>query len=77
VFESWFDAKEIHEDEENTNSKILAQEQKNSVVNMLHQILLPFLRRRVKTDVGLEIPPKKVSKFLRNVQGLDPDPFQG
>ena len=61
MFESWFDAKEIHEDEENSNSKILAQEQKNSVVNMLHQILLPFLRRRVKTDVGLEIPPKKVS----------------
>ena len=77
MFESWFDAKEIHEDEENTNSKILAQEQKNSVVNMLHQILLPFLRRRVKTDVGLEIPPKKVRKSLRNVQGLDPDPFQG
>ena len=63
MFESWFDAKEIHEDEENTNSKILAQEQKNSVVNMLHQILLPFLRRRVKTDVGLEIPPKKVRKY--------------
>jgi len=26
---------------------------------MLHKILLPFLRRRIKTDVGLEIPPKK------------------
>ena len=29
------------------------------MVNMLHQILIPFLRRRVQTDVGLEIPPKK------------------
>ena len=27
---------------------------------MVHKILLPFLRRRIKTDVGLEIPPKKV-----------------
>jgi len=59
VFESWFDAKEIEESEEASTDKILQQEQKNSVVNMMHQILLPFLRRRVKADVGLEIPPKK------------------
>jgi len=59
VFESWFDAKEIQEDEEGTGKQIALQEQKNSVVNMLHKILLPFLRRRIKADVGLEIPPKK------------------
>jgi len=59
VFESWFDAKEIHENEENVSKEILAQEQKRNVISMLHQILLPFLRRRVKADVGLEIPPKK------------------
>lgn len=59
VFESWFDAKEIEENEEGTGEKIVLQEQRNSVVNMLHKILLPFLRRRIKTDVGLEIPPKK------------------
>ena len=44
MFESWFDAKEIEESEEASTDKILQQEQKNSVVNMMHQILLPFLR---------------------------------
>jgi len=59
VFESWFDAKEMQENVESTNQMILEQERKNNIVNMLQQIILPFLRRRVKTDVGLEIPPKK------------------
>jgi len=58
VFESWFDAKDLHE---NTTelARITAQEQKNSILSTLHQILTPFLLRRVKTDVDLQIPPKK------------------
>merc|ERR1712029_1146746 len=58
VFESWFDAKDLHE---NTTelARIAAQEQKNSILSTLHQILTPFLLRRVKTDVDLQIPPKK------------------
>merc|ERR1719186_151543 len=58
VFESWFDAKEmdVNVDEE---KRIDAQEQQNSILSTLHQILTPFLLRRIKADVDLDIPPKK------------------
>ena len=58
VFESWFDAKDMHEDMEE-RKRVVAQEQQNSILTTLHQILTPFLLRRVKTDVDLQIPPKK------------------
>jgi len=58
VFESWFSAKELHENTEEM-VRIAHQEQKNAILTTLHQILTPFLLRRVKTDVDLEIPPKK------------------
>jgi len=58
VFESWFDAKDMHEDVEE-RKRVVAQEQQNSILTTLHQILTPFLLRRVKTDVDLQIPPKK------------------
>ena len=58
VFQSWFDAKDLHEDKEEL-ARVVAQEQQNSILTTLHQILTPFLLRRVKTDVDLQIPPKK------------------
>ena len=58
VFESWFDAKDIHE-KDGEKSRITEQEQSESILSTLHQILTPFLLRRVKSDVDLEIPPKK------------------
>jgi len=58
VFQSWFDAKDLHEDKEEM-ARVVAQEQQNSILTTLHQILTPFLLRRVKTDVDLQIPPKK------------------
>ena len=58
VFESWFDAKDLHENQDELK-RITAQEQKNSILSTLHQILTPFLLRRVKSDVDLQIPPKK------------------
>merc|ERR1719318_1377520 len=58
VFESWFNAKDLHEDKEEM-VRIAAQEQQNSILSTLHAILTPFLLRRVKTDVDLQIPPKK------------------
>jgi len=58
VFQSWFNAKELHENQEEM-VRIAAQEQQNSILSTLHQILTPFLLRRVKTDVDLQIPPKK------------------
>ena len=49
---------DIHHDESETD-RILRQEQQNSILSTLHQILTPFLLRRVKADVDLKIPPKK------------------
>ncbi|XP_046884857.1 lymphoid-specific helicase [Hypomesus transpacificus] len=54
-FESWFDINTIGAEAEN----IVANEQEKNILNMLHQILTPFLLRRLKSDVTLEIPPKK------------------
>ena len=62
VFESWFDAKEMDENEDE-EKRIVAQEQQNSILSTLHQILTPFLLRRVKADVDLDIPPKKEVRF--------------
>lgn len=39
--------------------RILQQERQNNILSTLHQILTPFLLRRVKADVDLDIPPKK------------------
>ena len=58
VFESLFDVKDLHENQDEL-ARITAQEQKNSILSTLHQILTPFLLRRVKSDVDLQIPPKK------------------
>jgi len=58
VFESWFDAKEMDVNVEE-EKRIVAQEQQNSILSTLHQILTPFLLRRIKADVDLDIPPKK------------------
>ncbi|KAJ8418277.1 hypothetical protein AAFF_G00139860 [Aldrovandia affinis] len=54
-FESWFDISTIDTDVEN----IVVKERETNILHMLHQILTPFLLRRLKTDVTLEVPPKK------------------
>lgn len=53
-FESWFDIDSLGEAE-----SLVASERENNVLSMLHQILTPFLLRRLKSDVTLEVPPKK------------------
>ncbi|CAN9500135.1 unnamed protein product [Ophioblennius macclurei] len=53
-FELWFDIDSLGEDE----SGVVAQREQN-ILSMLHQILTPFLLRRLKSDVTLEVPPKK------------------
>ncbi|XP_075932978.1 lymphoid-specific helicase isoform X3 [Anarhichas minor] len=53
-FESWFDISTIGEAE-----TLVATEREQNILSMLHQILTPFLLRRLKSDVTLEIPPKK------------------
>jgi ATP-dependent DNA helicase len=57
VFESWFDAKEFQHEEGNNN--FWKQEEEKHVLASLREILKPFMLRRVKDDVCLEIPPKK------------------
>ncbi|XP_039593467.1 lymphoid-specific helicase isoform X1 [Polypterus senegalus] len=54
-FESWFDISSVTTDAENT----IAQEREQNILHMLHQILTPFLLRRLKSDVTLEVPPKR------------------
>lgn len=61
VFQSWFGFKDIGQktakatDEES----ILLEQRKNQTVSKLHEILRPFLLRRIKVDVLSEMPPKK------------------
>uniref|UniRef100_A0A8C4UB70 Proliferation-associated SNF2-like protein n=1 Tax=Falco tinnunculus TaxID=100819 RepID=A0A8C4UB70_FALTI len=54
-FESWFDITTITE----TAEDIIAKEREQNILHMLHQILTPFLLRRLKSDVALEVPPKR------------------
>ncbi|KAJ0066903.1 hypothetical protein NL108_004870 [Boleophthalmus pectinirostris] len=53
-FESWFDIDSLGEAE-----SLVASEREHNILSMLHQILTPFLLRRLKSDVTLEVPPKK------------------
>ncbi|XP_069394946.1 lymphoid-specific helicase isoform X3 [Paralichthys olivaceus] len=53
-FESWFDINTLGEAESVVNA-----EREQNILSMLHQILTPFLLRRLKSDVTLEVPPKK------------------
>ena len=59
VFRSWFNAKDLNESKEDEKKRILNQERQGSILSILHQVLTPFLLRRVKSDVDLFIPPKK------------------
>eukprot|EP00965_Chrysotila_dentata_P235687 6200901-Pleurochrysis_carterae.AAC.2 len=54
-FQAWFD---FDFSKENNEEKVLQGELQHSVVSKLHQILRPFLLRRLKADVELLIPPK-------------------
>uniref|UniRef100_A0A7N9ALI0 Proliferation-associated SNF2-like protein n=1 Tax=Mastacembelus armatus TaxID=205130 RepID=A0A7N9ALI0_9TELE len=53
-FEAWFDIDTLNEVE-----SVVAAEREQNILSMLHQILTPFLLRRLKSDVTLEVPPKK------------------
>ncbi|KAG8037313.1 hypothetical protein G9C98_005523 [Cotesia typhae] len=57
VFQSWFDVKEMQH--EAVAQKILEQESKKNIVSMLREILKPFMLRRIKEEVGLNLPNKK------------------
>uniref|UniRef100_A0A8D2JAP9 Helicase, lymphoid specific n=1 Tax=Varanus komodoensis TaxID=61221 RepID=A0A8D2JAP9_VARKO len=54
-FESWFDITSISE----IAADLVAKEREQNILHMLHQILTPFLLRRLKSDVAMEVPPKR------------------
>ncbi|XP_034334038.2 lymphocyte-specific helicase isoform X2 [Magallana gigas] len=56
-FEMWFDVERLSL--ENAEEKIVKEEQQKNILSMLHQILTPFMLRRLKQDVELKLPPKK------------------
>jgi len=55
AFQSWFD---FDFKKEGTEEQVMNQELKHSVVTKLHQILRPFLLRRLKQDVEIGLPKK-------------------
>ncbi|XP_065179062.1 lymphocyte-specific helicase-like [Sycon ciliatum] len=56
-FQSWFDFSDIAD--EAGKQRIIAEQEQRNVVDTLHQILTPFLLRRLKSDIELSIPSKK------------------
>merc|ERR1712087_805378 len=54
-FQAWFD---FDFSKENSEERVMKGELENSVVSKLHQILRPFLLRRLKQDVEINLPPK-------------------
>jgi ATP-dependent DNA helicase len=61
VFQSWFGFRDIgQKDRRGTNEEdILLEQKRNQTVTKLHEILRPFLLRRIKRDVLTDLPPKK------------------
>jgi ATP-dependent DNA helicase len=61
-FESWFDFDEVGDSE--SMQKIIAKEEQNQLVSKLHDIMRPFLLRRLKSQVEMHLP-KKYEKVVR------------
>lgn len=61
VFQSWFGFKNIGQKRKDSTDEesILLEQRKNQTVTKLHEILRPFLLRRIKTQVLKDMPPKK------------------
>lgn len=61
IFQSWFGFRNIGQKAQGstTEQDVLVAETQNQTVTKLHNILRPFLLRRVKVDVLKHLPPKK------------------
>jgi ATP-dependent DNA helicase len=61
VFQSWFGFRNIGQNRPGATNEetILFEQRKNQTVSKLHEILRPFLLRRIKKDVLIDLPPKK------------------
>lgn len=61
IFQSWFGFRNIGQKTlgSTTEEDVLLAERQNQTVTKLHDILRPFLLRRIKKDVLTDMPPKK------------------
>jgi len=75
TFESWFDVKELQC--QDGTEKLLKQEKEKQVLSSLREILKPFMLRRIKADVCLEIPPKKELVVYAPLTELQHDLYKG
>nr|CAD7573644.1 unnamed protein product [Timema californicum] len=57
LFQTFLDVEKLEEATSNDNG--VAKDSINHIVSNLHQILSPFMLRRVKADFNLGLPPKK------------------
>ena len=57
-FESWFDFHAAATGDDENARELIAREQRSRIVSKLHEILDPFLLRRIKADVLIHLPPK-------------------
>ena len=66
-FKKWFDialnkmtsvTKKVVQDKEKDHMYDLNEEEQLLIIKSLHQVLRPFLLRRIKSDVETELPPK-------------------
>ena len=53
------------DDNESTESVLLGEEESLLVINRLHQVLRPFMLRRLKDSVATELPPKVWPSFAQ------------
>ena len=59
-FEAWFNVDDLRSDD--VDEQIVAEEQKKNILSMLHQILTPFMLRRLK--VGSYIVPSVINDCI-------------
>jgi ATP-dependent DNA helicase len=71
VFQSWFGFHSIGKDI--SVEDIVDQEQHQRIVTKLHEILRPFLLRRLKKDVEISIPGKQEIVLYANMSAMQRD----
>ena len=61
IFQSWFGFRNIGQKTQGatTEDDVVMAERQDQTVTKLHNILRPFLLRRIKRDVLMDLPPKK------------------
>lgn len=53
------------DDNDSAESVLLGEEESLLVINRLHQVLRPFMLRRLKDSVATELPPKVCPRFAQ------------